>query len=83
MAITGLIVTAALALLAWLWIRRVLIRINAPRSLLKKVAEASDQQINSLIRRRAQLVRDDAYGKPQWLLRGSRVASWITRPGQQ
>jgi restriction system protein len=45
-------------------------RASARNALLHRVAEALEQHISALIRRRAQLVRLDAYGKPQrekWL----------------
>lgn len=40
-------------------------RVDARRTLLQKVQAAIEQQINPLVRRRAQLVWQDAYGKPQ------------------
>jgi restriction system protein len=44
---------------------RILRRIGAHRTLLKRVKVTMEQQLQPLLRRRAQLVRLDAYGKPQ------------------
>ncbi len=44
---------------------RHLLRDSARRALLQKIQTIIEQQIRSLIRRRAQLVWQDAYGKPQ------------------
>lgn len=57
----GLIV---LAVLAYLVIRHRQ-RVNARRILFQKVQSKIEQQIGALVRRRAQLVWQDAYGKPQ------------------
>jgi hypothetical protein len=40
-------------------------RAGARQALLRKAKDACDAQLASLIRRRAQLVQPDAYGKPQ------------------
>jgi hypothetical protein len=44
---------------------RIVSRISARRTLLKLVRLATEQQLESLLRRRAQLVRLDPYGKPR------------------
>lgn len=41
-------------------------RANARNSLLEKIRAATDQQLEPLLRKRAQLVRLDPYGKPQF-----------------
>lgn len=50
-----------LSYLAVLYLRRV----GARRTLFQKVEDSITQQLSPLIRRRAQLVQHDAYGKPQ------------------
>ncbi len=40
-------------------------RVNASRTLLQKAETAIEQQMSALIRRRAQLIWEDAYGRPQ------------------
>lgn len=58
------IVLGVAAALAYPVVRHIR-RVDARRTLLQKVQAIIEQQISSLVRRRAQLVRQDAYGKPQ------------------
>jgi restriction system protein len=44
---------------------RILQRAGARQALLRKTEEVSEQQLPALVRRRAQLVQPDPYGKPQ------------------
>lgn len=60
----GLFVLCILLGLACL-IFRIVQRVNARKELLQKVQAIIDEQTTPLIRRRAQLVRQDAYGKLQ------------------
>jgi hypothetical protein len=62
--ISVVILICGVAVLAYA-VRSHLRRVDARRTLLQKVQAAVDQQINPLVRGRAQLVWQDAYGKPQ------------------
>ena len=62
--LTRLGVFAGVAMVAWL-LARLVRRALARRAFRRKVDGAIDQHLTALIRRRAQLVRPDAYGKPR------------------
>jgi restriction system protein len=59
-----LVLTAGTVAVAYL-VARLLQRAGARRTLLRKTREAVEQHLTSLVRRRAQLVKPDPYGKPQ------------------
>jgi hypothetical protein len=61
----GLIVLVIVAGVLAYPIVRLLHRANARRTLLQETDAMIEQQLESLLRRRAQLVRRDAYGKPR------------------
>lgn len=81
-----LIVAAAITYPVICWI----LSTNAHRSLLEKARSTTDKNIASLVRRRAQLVQPDAYGKPQTEKWGKEIDYFIGRhfrslltPGEQ
>lgn len=61
----GLVVLIVVAGIIGFPIARLIRRASAREALLEKVRAATDQQLEPLLRRRAQLVRLDPYGKPQ------------------
>ena len=61
----GLVVLAVVAGAIALPVVRLIRRASARHALLQKVRATTDQQLEPLLRRRAQLVRLDPYGKPQ------------------
>ncbi len=63
-AVGPIILLIAAAAVAYPVIRGILIA-NTRRSLFEKARSTTDKNIASLVRRRAQLVQSDAYGKPQ------------------
>jgi restriction system protein len=61
----GLVVVIVVAGLIAVPIVRLISRASARQALLQKVRATTDRQLEPLLRRRAQLVRLDPYGKPQ------------------
>jgi restriction system protein len=61
----GLVIFVGVAAALSYWVVRALQRENARRALFQKVQATIEQHRISLVRRRAQLVQPDAYGKPQ------------------
>lgn len=62
----GLVIFVGVAATLSYSVVRALQRDNARHALLQKVQVTIEQHRSSLVRRRAQLVQPDAYGKPQW-----------------